>query len=227
MKKKILYLIGIFLLFLLSTSCGINNQAVDPGLENDADRTFHAHDHQKGEGFGLWNQQRDRRNPIANMVTRDDRPGRGMNGIADKHPYSMNRRVPKFEGTRSGNEAGTQRGFSNIHHQEDGNLVEQLTLELLGMATVRDARVIKYHDHLLVAIDSEATDTTKHKEEISSYVNNRFPNKEIIVVTDRQAVDRIRLLDDGYRSGRRGEDYGVELREFFNDANREVEQSFR
>jgi hypothetical protein len=225
MKRGVLVSIGLLVIILYINGCGINHRATDPGLENDAGAQFHAHDHQRGEGFGFWNQQRDRKNPIANMVTRDERPGRGMNGIVDRRPNEMNRRISRFEDTGKAREnIPKSRGFAT---RDDGNITEQLKLHLLSIDTVRDARIINSGNQLLIAVDSEANDNRNLEREITQYVKNQFPNKQSIVITDRRTVDRLRLLDDGFLSGRRSEDYEIQLREFFNEANEEIQGNFR
>ncbi|MCT8137929.1 YhcN/YlaJ family sporulation lipoprotein [Anaerobacillus sp. CMMVII] len=192
MKRGVLLSIGLLVVIYIN-GCGINGQGVDPGLENDPGTRFQAHDHR--EGFGLWNQQGDRKNPIANIVTRDERPGRGMNGILDRTPPEMNQRISRFD---------AQQGMSNkpnafaIDAQSERNIEEQITLELLQLDTVRDAQVISQGKQLLIAVDCETNDTEGLKSEIETFVTNKYPNKNIVVVTDRHAVDRIRLLDDGF-----------------------------
>ncbi|QOY34822.1 YhcN/YlaJ family sporulation lipoprotein [Anaerobacillus isosaccharinicus] len=214
MKRGILISIGLLMLVLYINGCGINDRGVDPGLENDPAARFHAHDHQRGEGFGFFNQQRDRKNPIANMVTRDERPGRGMNGILDRRPPEMNQRISRFEATEEQNDL--RPGPKAFSSQSDDNLPEQITLELLQMEMVRDVRVISYHNQLLVAVECETNDTNDIKNEISQLITDKYPNKEIIVVTDRRAVDRIRMLDDGLQRGQT-EDNNQQFREFFDD----------
>ena len=224
MKRGVLLSIGLFVIIFYINGCGIMNyRATDPGLENDAGAHFRAHDN-RGEGFGLWNQQRDRQNPIANMVTRDERPGRGMNGIVDRRPNEMNRRISRFE--VQGENRGTARNMrglvSNQRPANDKNMTEQITQHLMSIETVRDARVINYENQLLIAVDSEAQDTQALKQEVEQYVHYKFPHKEPIVITERRAVDRVRYLNDGFRSGRRNEDYDIQLREFVDEVNEDI-----
>lgn len=195
--KKGLLLIGILISFLYIQACGINNRGADPGLENGVSAKFTAHDERR-DSFGFWNQQRDRKNPIANMVTRDERPGRGMNGILDHRPPEMNRRVSRFEATNRKQEIGSNpKAFANKPTHIDKNLTKQLTLELLQIDMVRDVRIISYQNKLLIAVDSETDNLKGLKDEINQFVTNKYPNKEVIIVTDHHAVDRIRMLNDG------------------------------
>lgn len=121
----------------------------------------------------------------------------------------------------------SSRGFSNVYESiEEGYLAEQLTLQLMKMENVRNVRIFDYNDRLLVAVDSEAKDTRQLDEKIRMDVQNYYPNKDIIVITNRQQVDQIRLLDDGYQSGRRGEALGIQLRQFFNEMNDQYEKQF-
>ncbi len=222
-KRGVLLSIGLLIIIFYINGCGIMNyRATDPGLENDAGAHFRAHDN-RGEGFGLWNQQRDRQNPIANMVTRDERPGRGMNGIVDRTPNEMNRRISRFEAEiRDRSTNPNLKGLDQQGAAYDKNMTEQITQQILSIDTVRDARVIHYQNQLLIAVDSEAQDTQALKQEVEQYVQNKFPHKEPIVITDRRAVDRVRYLNYGFRSGRRNEDYDVQLREFVDEVNEDV-----
>ncbi|RXI97853.1 hypothetical protein DS745_15950 [Anaerobacillus alkaliphilus] len=200
MKKSVRISIVIFFIVFYMSGCGINDRGVDPGLENDAGR-FTGHDHQRGEGYGLWNQQRDPKNPIARIITRDERPGRGINGIVDGRPPDMNRRISRFHA--AGEFQGTPRAFTE-RDTSDRNIPEQIRLELLQLDTVRNVRVISQQNRLLIAVDTETEDRQTLKANITEFINNRYPNKEIIVITDRQAVDRIQLLDDGFRQEQEG-----------------------
>ncbi len=188
----------MIVLFTIS-GCGINDRGVDPGLENDAGR-FTAHDHQRGDGFGLWNQQRDPKNPIAQIITRDERPGRGINGIVDRRPPEMNQRITRFDASVGKDNSKALTGQSTT----DNNIPEQVRMELLQFDTVRDVRVISQQNRLLVAVETEASDDQAVKNSITEYLTSRYPSKDVIVVTDRQAVDRIRLLDDGFRDEQHG-----------------------
>lgn len=190
MKKGILISIGLLMVILYINGCGINNR-VDPGLENDAGGRFHAHDHQRGEGFGFWNQQRDPKNPIASIVTRDERPGRGMNGIVDRRPNEMNRRLTRFQ--------ETENQHLPIEKNNENNDI-QLRLEILQMNGVRDVTIISHQDRLLVAVETETPEKETLKNEIVRMAEKRSGNKQVVVITDRRAVDRIRLLDDGFRT---------------------------
>lgn len=75
-------------LSLLAVSA-CQGEARNETLDDSPYHAFDEHEHQKGEGYGFLNQQRYRNNPIARMVTRDDRPSRGMNGYADGSPLEM------------------------------------------------------------------------------------------------------------------------------------------
>lgn len=175
----------------------MNHRATDPGLENDGGDHFRAHDHQRGEGFGFWNQQRDRKNPIANIVTRDERPGRGMNGIVDRTPAEMNRRVSRFEGLINKRGSNIEGLTTGDYLKLDGNVNEQLTHYLMSLDTVRDVTIINRQNQLLIAVDHEAIDEQALKREIITYVEDEFPDYEAVVVTEREAVDRIRFVEDG------------------------------
>jgi hypothetical protein len=203
MKRGIFVSIGLLMIILYINGCAINDRGVDPGLENDPGGRFHAHDHQRGEGFGLFNQQRDRKNPIANIIARDERPGRGMNGILDRRPPEMNRRISSLE------TADDLRPLSSLG---DENYTEQVTQELLQMDMVRDFRIITYQNQMLVAVDSDTTDPDTLQNEIIKFMSNKFPNKDVFVITDRHAIDRIRLLDNGFQRGETEDN-----REFFDE----------
>lgn len=228
MKRRVIKSIGLLVIIFYITGCGLINQGADPGLENGP-RAYDADDHQQGEGFGFWNQQRDRNNPIANMITRDQRPGRGMNGIVDRRPTIMNRRISRFD-TRIDDErmAPNLEGYSNLNKsQEEQNITEQISLELLKKETVRDTRIIAYKNELLIAVESEAKDTRALKAEISSYLKNNFPNIQVTVVTDRETVAQIFIFDDGFRSGRPSDDYEIQLSQFMNQLNNGSEGTYR
>lgn len=217
MKRRVIKSIGLLVIIFYITGCGLINQGTDPGLENGP-RAYDADEHQQGEGFGFWNQQRDRNNPIANVVTRDERPGRGMNGIVDRRPSIMNRRISRFD-TRADDErmAPNLGGYSNLNKShEERNITEQISQELLEKETVNDTRIIAYKNELLIAVESEAKDTRALKAEIISYLKNNFPNIQVTVVTDRKTVDRIFIFDDGFQSSTPSEDYEIQLSQFMN-----------
>lgn len=200
MKRRVIVSIVVLVVIIFISGCGFNSQNVDPGLENGASGTIRANDHERGEGFGFWNQQRNKNNPIANVVTRDERPGRGMNGILDQKPALMNRRISRLEASDV-DRKGLQniKGFSNAQSSlNEETLIKQLSLEIRSMNSVRDVRIISNENKLLIAVDSETTDHRRLKKEINNVAAKYNQSKEVIVVSDRQAVDRIRLLEDGY-----------------------------
>lgn len=225
MKKGAIASIGLLVIIFYINGCGIINRGSDPGSAN-APSGFSVPRHQQDEGFGFWNQQKDSKNPIANMVTRDERPGRGMNGIVDQHPNRMKRRISRFETNGDQRQAvPNSRSYDNNDNSdlEGSNITEQISLELVKRDTVRDARILTYKNELLIAISSDAKDTKALKAEITNYLSNNFPTKKITVVTDLKTIDRFHLLDNSFRKGRSNEDDGIQLREIINEVNEAVE----
>lgn len=154
--------------------------------------------------------------------------GCGINGQSnDKKIESQSIAEFNTEAREQQIEKSNPEAFSNIFQQaDDGHRTEQISLQLLELSLVREARIISHEDKLLIAVDSEADDTHILKEEIRDMVRQYYPNKQVIVVTNRQQVDRLRLLDDGiYR--KKGESYGINLRRIFNEANEGVEEPFK
>lgn len=151
--------------------------------------------------------------------------GRGVNQVReDQVPllsFSNNENVRGFHETGSMPER-----YSNVYNtNDDGFVTEELSQLLMKMEEVRNVRIFDYNDQLLIAIDTDTHDPDWLKFKIKSYVHLYFPNRDIVIITDREQVDQIRSLKS-INNSTQGEKIGLQLRQFFNEINGQIEKQF-
>ncbi|WP_026689762.1 YhcN/YlaJ family sporulation lipoprotein [Alteribacter aurantiacus] len=188
-------------IILLITSAACQGEPIDQGMENQPNYAFDAHEHRKGEGYGFWNQQKYRNNPISSMITRDDRPGRGMNGFADSSPQSMYSRdhTHPYQNKRWDKdmmERDMDAQFNDeraIHSIE--NRIEEAVQTLDPLAGVA---IIESGENCFVGVRSKENLT---KTQIEKKLNQINSQRHIYVFTEEKTVQKLSVMKEDLNKG--------------------------
>ncbi|WP_078552654.1 YhcN/YlaJ family sporulation lipoprotein [Bacillus alkalicellulosilyticus] len=152
-------------------------------------------------------------------VLRDEvRPRQGITGQANQTRETGDR-------ARTQTADRTQRGqgtAANYHRSYDGASVQKIQ-DRLAENDIRDSRVIVHDDTVVVAVDSDDRDVQKR---VRNTVGDTSDAKNIHVVSDRDAVSRVRTMDDRLRGGAAWEEVGATFTEMINDLGRAAQRPF-
>jgi hypothetical protein len=132
-------------------------------------------------------------------------------------------------GNRTGVHQGQQRTRTqdtiNYHKDYDGKTVQQLSRRVERIEGVDEARVIAHDDDVVIGITTSG-DMDNVKNKVERTVKGLADGKNVRVVTDSDAVGRIRTMDNELRTGTAFEEVGATFTEMLNDLGRAVQRPF-
>ncbi len=132
--------------------------------------------------------------------------------------------ITSFENDQYGRGLNVPEGYSNVPPTTDEDFVrEELSQLLLKMEEVRNVMIINDNDQLLMAIETDTQDPDWLKLKIKSYVHLYYPNRDIVIVTERDQVDEVRSPKSA-NDPAQGEIIGLQLRQFFHEVNGQMEK---
>lgn len=148
-------------------------------------------------------------------VTGNDRVGmiddNGMiYGGATRMETGHNKKLPRDDRfgveSRDGMRNQADRTHMNYANDYDGDTVEKIRTHVTGIDGVKDSRVMVYDDQVIVAVmhDDNNRDNKNHdqiKKDIENGVKNMANGKDVRVVTDSEAFNRVQTADDKLRNG--------------------------
>lgn len=89
----------------------------------------------------------------------------------------------------------------NYAKDYDGETVENVRSHVAEMDGIKDARVVSYDNQVVIAVMEDG----KHKEDVSEKIKNEVKNltngKDVRVLTDSEAFNKIQKTDDKLRNG--------------------------
>ncbi len=155
-----------------------------------------------------------------NLEARDR--GNVNQGTRNKAQYGTTDR-----GNRTGVHQGQQRTRTqdtvNYHKDYEGKTVQQLSKRVERVDGVKEARVIVHDDDVVVGITTSG-DMDDVKKEVERTVKGLADGKDVRVVTDSDAVSRIRTMDNELRTGAAFEEVGATFTQMLNDLGRAVQR---
>ncbi len=132
-------------------------------------------------------------------------------------------------GNRTGVHQGQQRTRTQdavkYHKDYEGKTVQQLSRRIERVDGVDEARVIMHDDDVVVGITTSGN-MNDVKKDVERTVKGLADGKDVRVVTDSDAVGRIRTMDNELRTGAAFEEVGATFTEMLNDLGRAVQRPF-
>lgn len=128
-------------------------------------------------------------------------------------------------GSRNMNQAGTTQDRVNYHKDYDGETAQRTVKQVEEIDGVEEARVIVNDDNMVVGLTADG-DIDNVRTEVERSLNESADNKEVYVVTDNDAVDRIRTMDDDLRLGTAFDEIGATFSDMLNDLGQAAQRPF-
>jgi hypothetical protein len=113
----------------------------------------------------------------------------------------------------------------NYHEDYDSQTARRIASRIQNMNGVDDVRVIVHGNDIVVGIDSE-NNTNQVQQKVERKVKGLANGKDVHVVTDEDAVGRIRTMDDELRTGVTFEEVGATFNQMLGDLGRAVQRPF-
>ncbi|WP_157796435.1 YhcN/YlaJ family sporulation lipoprotein [Bacillus sp. FJAT-45037] len=160
-------------------------------------------------------------------------------GMTERGANTMERGAQKSLGTM---ERGAYRGMgaakrgaeqltgqrtttANYHKNYDGQTAQKLANRVDDIEGVDDCRVIVHENDVVVGVQADG-DYEQVQQRVEKYVQKHVKNKDVRVVTDKDAVGRIRTMDDQLRSGAAFDEVGSTFNTMVNDLGNAVTRPF-
>ena len=188
-----------------------------------------------GHGTGIFDQTA----PPQGHLIGAQRPGMGRSGLVGDRPGMVDNRGILRDRVTPGHEAG-QRGLgtqqhgmqgqqargARYHQDYDGQTVQKIQQRVNEIDNVRDARVIVHDNTVVIGIEATGRDHAQVKKQVQQQVQKMAEGKQVHVVTDQDAVTRIRTMDDRLRGGTAFEEIGATFTEMVRDIGRAAGRPF-
>ncbi|KHF42010.1 YhcN/YlaJ family sporulation lipoprotein [Halalkalibacter okhensis] len=167
------------------------------------------------------------------------RQGQGAMNLEARERGNVNygTRTPnRFDATGRGDRTGVHRDQQrtqakqgnramNYHKDYDGKTVQRLTERVERVDGVDDARVIVHENDVVVGITANG-DHDDVKKEVEKTVNGLAKDKDVRVVTDSDAVGRIRNMDNQLRTGTAFDEVTATFTDMLGDLGQAVQRPF-
>ncbi|WP_332631202.1 YhcN/YlaJ family sporulation lipoprotein [Halalkalibacter flavus] len=167
------------------------------------------------------------------------RQGQGAMNLEARDRGNVNHgtRTPnRFDATGRGDRTGVHHGQQraqgkhgtramNYHKDYDGQTVQRLAERCERIDGVEDARVIVHENDVVVGITTNG-DMDDVKRKVEKTVNGLAKDKDVRVVTDSDAVGRIRNMDDRLRTGTAFDEVTATFTDMLGDLGRAVQRPF-
>lgn len=161
---------------------------------------------------------------------------RGQSGMirstrdADRYPneshYPNAIRGQRNTTTGQGNTVTGQRDNTRGNHSYpegyDYQTVNRLNTHLGTLSNGRDSRVLVHDDTIIVGVQADRAQADKIRNDIKGMAGNR----DVMVVTEREQIDRVRSLDDRLRGGEALDEVGATFTEMVRDFGRALGRPF-
>ncbi|MDQ0252723.1 hypothetical protein J2S74_000095 [Evansella vedderi] len=150
-----------------------------------------------------------------------DQNGRGGNGAFGTQ--GLGRSGQGQSGRNLGNRTGNNQDQSrmNYHADYDGQTVQRLVDRIESIDGVEEARALIHGDDVIVAVTTEENNVDI-RDEIERTASGLANGNNVIVVTDKETIRRIRSMDNQLRGGTPFDQIGTGFSEIMNDLNRET-----
>ncbi|WP_096201438.1 YhcN/YlaJ family sporulation lipoprotein [Bacillus sp. FJAT-45350] len=169
---------------------------------------------------GILREQRGER---GTGVLGGDRTRQGTNALTGN-------RGQKGAGTGALTGDRTQRGAGTMtaryHSDYDGQTVQRIQQRVEGIDNVRDGRVIIHDNTVVVGVETTGRENQAVEKEVRKQVQGMADGRDVHVVTDQDAVTRIRTMDDRLRGGAAFEEIGATFTEMLGDLGRAAQRPF-
>lgn len=168
--------------------------------------------------------------------------GRARNGQATQNVRmhnqqregAMNGRTMMNQGTRLNQTTGYNNGQQgtqnrqqamNYHEDYDSRTAQQIANRVERVNGVEDCRVIVHDDDVVVGVETDGN-MNQVQQEVERTVKGLTDGKNVRVVTDSDAVNRIRTMDDQLRTGTAFDEIGATFTDMLGDLGRAVQRPF-
>lgn len=197
-----------------------------------------------------YNNMTRRNGSRANSYTSRGMVGNNLPGMVDNDGLLRGRArdgsMNGFNGTRNGqNGTMRNRGFNNganngmmqnrgfnaqnnngnYHENYDSSSAQRIVSSVTQIKGVNDARVIVHNDDIVVGVESNK-DQDKVRKQVEDKVKGLAKGKNVHVVTDTDAVGRIRTMDDRLRTGSAFEEIGDTFTDMLRDIGSAARRPF-
>lgn len=116
---------------------------------------------------------------------------------------------------------------ANYHRGYDGQTVQEIERSVENMDGVRDCRVVMHDDEVVVAVEAkDKQNQAKLEEKVENNIENMVRGKNVHVVTDKDAMTRVRTMDDRLRGGAAFDEVGATFTEMVRDLGRAAGRPF-
>jgi hypothetical protein len=165
------------------------------------------------------------------------RQGRGAMNLEARDRGLVNQgtgqRATRYGTAGRGNRTGVHQGQGrietqnriNYHKDYDGKTVQQMVDRIEDVDGVKEARVIAHNNDVVIGITADK-DIDNVKREVERSAKGLADGKNVRVVTDNDAVGRIRTIDDRLRAGTAFEEVGATFTEMLRDLGRAAQRPF-
>src|SRR5690606_33551610 len=120
------------------------------------------------------------------------------NNVTDSANNSMRKGMNKVRNNFSNTNGVSQFSYpSNYDHETTKKIISRL----VNVKDINDARVIVDDNRILIGVDADNTDSRRLDQDVRKKVASLAGNKEVIVVTDREDLNKIQAIDDKLRGG--------------------------
>ncbi|WP_026672458.1 YhcN/YlaJ family sporulation lipoprotein [Alkalihalobacterium bogoriense] len=151
-----------------------------------------------------------------------DQNREGQRGMTGQQGTQGQRGMTGQQGTQGQRgQAGTT--AANYHEDYDGRTVQRIQERVDGIDNIDDSRVVVHDDVVVVAVNSNDDDV---RDKVRKTVQDMDEDRTVHVVTDRDAVTRVRDIDDRLRGGAAWDEVGATFTEMLNDLGNAVQRPF-
>ncbi|WP_100406569.1 YhcN/YlaJ family sporulation lipoprotein [Bacillus solitudinis] len=119
----------------------------------------------------------------------------------------------------------TNQGALNYHKDYDSRTAQRIVSRVQNMNGVEDARAIVHDDEIVIGIQAD-NDVEQVKQKVERKVKSLVKDKEVHVVTDNDAVGRIRTMDNELRTGAAFDEIGSTFEQMLGDLGRAAQRPF-
>lgn len=109
----------------------------------------------------------------------------------------------------------TAKTHPSYYDHYDGRLAETVAHQAMKVRNVTDARALVYKGHVLVAVATNASDTTRVEQQVAKTVAPYTKGKHVRVVSNPSVFQRARVIDNNIRYGRPFSEIERELKTIF------------
>jgi spore cortex protein len=106
---------------------------------------------------------------------------------------------------------------SSYYNKYDGKLAEKIAARAANVENVKDARALVYRDSILVALDTNAKNSTRAEHLVKQAISPYTKNKKVRVVSNQSMYNRVCVIDNRLRTGGPFEEVERDFRTIFNN----------